>query len=177
MERTLDADWVHEFGRRYTAAWNARDPSRVDELLHDDVVWREPSMREPARGIAQVNTFLEGMWRAFPDHRVQFLPWLEDPFISADGGACAVSWVSSGTFSGLMDPPGLAPTGLSFELDGMEVWRFRDGRLLTVQSFYDCLDLCRQIGVFPARGSVAEQVAVRLQRLSPVGLTLLRKGA
>ncbi|MGH2728878.1 MAG: ester cyclase [Actinomycetota bacterium] len=177
MERTLDADWVRDFGLRYAAAWNVRDPDRVAELLDEDIVWREPSLGEPARGLPAVVDVLEKMWRAFPDHRVQFLPWLEDPFISADGGACSVSWVSTGRFTGFMVPPGLAPTGLSFELDGIEVWRFRNERLLTAQSFYDVLGLCRQIGLFPARGSVAEQVAVHLQRLTPMGLTLLRKGA
>ena len=88
-----------------------------------------------------------------------------------------MSWISTGTFDGIMDPPGIAPTGRSFEMQGMDVWRFREGRLWAIQSWYDLLGLCREIGVMPARGSAAERLAVQLQRLRPVRLALLRKSA
>jgi SnoaL-like polyketide cyclase len=179
MPPMLDIDWVRRFGGRYGEAWNAQDPGRIEPLIDEEIRWRDPAMHEPAEGIAAVTSYLMTIWRAFPDHHVEFLPWLEDPFISADGGAFAVSWMSTGTFTGDMDPPGLAPTSRGFSLEGMDVWRFRDGRLWTVQSRYDLLGFCRQIGLLPARGSPTERMAVYLQRLSiPASrFSLTRSGA
>ncbi len=176
MPPALDIDWVRHFGRRFGDAWNSQEPRRIESLLDYEVRWRDPALQEPAAGVAAVQAHLKSIWRAFPDHRVEFMPWLEDPFISADGGACALSWLSTGSFVGEMDPPGLAPTGRSFSLEGMDVWRFRDGRLWTVQSWYDVLGLCRQIGVLPPRGSTAERMTIHLQRLRPLRLPLIRQG-
>ena len=177
MNSELDIRWVQDFGTRYEDAWNSQQPRLIEPLVDVEIRWRDPALPQPATGLREVQEFFESIWRAFPDHHIDFLPWLEDPFISADGGACAVSWQSTGTFTGEMDTTSLKPTNRSFHLDGIDLWRFRNGRLWTVQSFYDLLGFCRQIGVLPARGSATERIALHIQGLRPVRLALLRKGA
>jgi len=71
-----------------------------------------------------------------------------------------------GTFSGApIDPPGFAPTGLTMEVTGVDLWEFRDGRLCRYRAFYDMNDLARQLGIVPPPGSRAERGMVALQRL------------
>jgi hypothetical protein len=70
-----------------------------------------------------------------------------------------------GTMSGPLDPPGFAPTGRSMEVEGVDLWTMRDGRIARYRAFYDVNDLARQLAIAPSPGSRAEQAMVRLQRL------------
>ena len=66
---------------------------------------------------------------------------------------------------GHIDPPGFAPTGASFKVDGVDLWTMRDERIARYRAFYDLNDLVRQLGILPPAGSRAERVTVALQRL------------
>jgi hypothetical protein len=48
----------------------------------------------------------------------------------------------------------------------MDRSEIREGRLARHQIFWDMVELGRQIGAFPARGSVAENLTRRLQHLA-----------
>ena len=51
------------------------------------------------------------------------------------------------------------------EVDGVDLWTMRDGRIALYRAFYDMNDVARQLGIVPAPGSRAEQAMVALQRL------------
>jgi hypothetical protein len=70
-----------------------------------------------------------------------------------------------GTMKGPLDPPGFAPTGRSMEVEGVDLWMMRDGRIARYRAFYDINDLARQLGIAPPAGSRADRAMVRLQRL------------
>jgi hypothetical protein len=49
---------------------------------------------------------------------------------------------------------------------GMDRSEIREGRLARHQIFWDMVELGRQLGAFPQRGSRAERLTRRLQRLT-----------
>lgn len=163
---TMTDEALLEFGLRYLQAWNDRDADAVLACLGDDVVWDDPAMeRRPARGREAARDFCEMSWRAFPDLRITETPGAPAMMVAGDRTAVAIPWRLEGAFLGPLDPPGFAPTGRPFAVDGIDVWRFRGGLLAEVRSLYDLMDWSRQIGIVPGPGSAASRMLVAGQRL------------
>ena len=147
---------------RYQQAWNGRDVEAMAPLLADDIVWADPALPVPARGIAEVQEFMRTSWQIFPDLR---FGEPDPPHLSIAGERIAWAWWMEGTMLGSIDPPGFAPTGKAMHVDGVDLWELRGGRIARYRAFYDMNDLARQLGLVPAPGSGAEKMAVRMQRL------------
>ena len=155
--------WLHLFVVDYLAAWNNHDPQAVASLVAEDVVWEDPSLAEPARGRREVADFVAATAVSFPDYRF------------SEPGAAALSenrmvvylpWRMTGTNTGPIDPPGFAPTGRTFSIEGVDICQFRGGLIWRYRASYDFADLGRQLGLAPTRGGLAERAMVRLQRLA-----------
>ena len=153
---------LRTFVDRYLAAWNARDPDALSQLITDDVVWADPALAEPARGIPAVQEFMRASTRAFPDLR---FGEPDPPVLAGTGDAVLWAWHMEGTHRGAIDPPGFAPTGRTMRIEGIDQWTMRDGQIARYRAFYDMNDLARQLGIAPPAGSRAEQAMVALQRL------------
>src|SRR5690242_20432287 len=150
------------FTSRYIQAWNACDTGAIAELVTDDIVWADPALPEPARGVPAVQDFMRESFRAFPDLR---FGEPDPPTLAIAGDVVFWSWQMQGTHRGAIEPPGFAPTGKRMEVEGVDRWTMRDGRIATYRAFYDMNDLARQLGIVPAPGSRAERGMVALQRL------------
>jgi steroid delta-isomerase-like uncharacterized protein len=153
---------VQAFTQRYSAAWNACDTDTMAELLTDDIVWADPALPEPARGIPAVQEFMRTSFQIFPDLRFSEP---EPAHLTTDGDLISWAWTMEGTFRGPIDPPGFAPTGKRMKVDGVDLWRMRDGRIQDYRAFYDMNGLVRQLGILPEPGSRAERMTAALQRL------------
>jgi steroid delta-isomerase-like uncharacterized protein len=132
------------------------------QMLTDDIIWADPALPEPLRGVAAVQEFMRASFRTFPDLR---FGEPDPPHLSAAGDQVAWAWIMRGSMRGSADPPGFAPTGRRMQVDGVDLWRIRDGRITRYRAFYDTTDLARQLGIAPQAGSRAERAAVALQRL------------
>ena len=153
---------LRAFTERYAAAWNGCDVDAMAEMLTDDVVWADPALTEPARGIPAVQEFMRVSFRAFPDLRFSE----PDPtHLTVTGDLVAWAWRMEGTMRGVVDPPGFAPTGRRMRVDGVDLWRMRDEQIADYRAFYDMTDLARQLGIMPSSGSRAERATVALQQL------------
>jgi predicted ester cyclase len=131
-------------------------------MLTDDIVWTDPALPEPARGIPAVQEFMRFSFRAFPDlHFSEADP----PHLTATGDLVSWAWTMQGTMRGPVDPPGFAPTGRRMRVSGVDLWGIRGGRIGDYRAFYDAMELARQLALIPARGSRAERATVALQRL------------
>jgi steroid delta-isomerase-like uncharacterized protein len=153
---------LSDFTERYGAAWNACDTDAMAELITDDIVWVDPALPEPARGIPAVQEFMRTSFQIFPDlHFSEPDP----PKAAINGELIAWAWTMEGTFRGPIDPPGFAPTGKRMKIDGVDLWQMRDGRIYDYRAFYDMNELVRQLGILPEPGSRAERMTAALQRL------------
>jgi len=149
------------FVERYLAAWNSCDTAAMAQLIADDIVWADPALPEPARGVPAVQEFMRTSARAFPDlHFGEPDP----PALAASGGVVLWAWSMKGTHRGPIDPPGFAPTGRSLRVEGIDQWTMRGGRIAGYRAFYDMNEVARQLGIVPAPGSRAERGMVALQR-------------
>ncbi len=151
--RELVASWLD--------AWNSHDSDRVLNFLTDDVEARDDSWPRPMRGHDQVREFLEALWRAVPDMTFELL---DGPYVIPDEPRASFHWRGTGTFTGRMDPPGFAPTGRRWEIDGADFHEYRDGRISRLRVVFDLMSVSRQLGVMPAAGSRAERAMAAAQR-------------
>ncbi|HEX5851951.1 MAG TPA: ester cyclase [Solirubrobacteraceae bacterium] len=156
------ASEVREFVERYQAAWNGCDTAGMAQLITEDIVWADPALPEPARGIPAVQEFMRTSFRAFPDLR---FGEPDPPALAVAGDVILWGWYMEGTHRGSIEPPGFAPTGRSMKVEGVDHWTMRDGRIARYRAFYDMNDVARQLGIVPAPGSRAERGMVALQRL------------
>lgn len=150
------------FCARQLAAWNDHDAAAMADLVTDDVVWEDPALPAPARGPAAVQEFMRDVWVMFPDLRFDET---DTPHRTAGGDQVAWRWRMRGTNTGPIDPPGFAPTGRTIEIEGVDLWTMRDGRIARYRAFYDFNELAVQLGLAPAPGSRLEQALATLQRL------------
>ena len=143
-------------------AWNGCDTDAMAQLITEDIVWADPALPEPARGVAAVQEFMRASLRAFPDLR---FGEPDPPTLAVDGEVVLWAWSMEGTHRGAIDPPGFAPTGRPMRVEGVDEWTMREGRIARYRAFYDMNDLARQLGIVPPAGSRAERGMVALQRL------------
>jgi steroid delta-isomerase-like uncharacterized protein len=132
------------------------------QLISDDIVWADPALPEPARGVPAVQEFMRVSARAFPDLRFSEP---SPPVLAVSGDEVLWAWRMEGTHRGAIDPPGFAPTGRTMRVEGIDQWTMRDGRIARYRAFYDMNDLARQLGIVPGPGSRGERAMVALQRL------------
>jgi steroid delta-isomerase-like uncharacterized protein len=156
----LDERFAREFTERYGEVWNSHDADLIEPLVTEDIVWLDPALPEPARGVEEVKEFMRTSWAAFPDLRFTPGPMWLDPHEDSMTWA----WRMEGTNSGPLEPPGFAPTGRRIDVDGIDVWDFADGRIERYRAYYDMALVARQLGVMPSPGSRGERVGVMLQR-------------
>jgi predicted ester cyclase len=112
-------------------------------------------------GHAEVREFLDALWRAIPDMTFDLL---EGPYVIPGEPCASFHWRGAGTFTGPMHPPGFAPTGRRWEIDGVDFQEYRDGRISRLRVAFDMMSVLRQLGLLPAAGSRTERAMAAVQR-------------
>jgi steroid delta-isomerase-like uncharacterized protein len=158
----IDPGELRPFAERYLDAWNSRDPSAVGACVTEDVFWEDPALPGPARGRQEVEAFVALTRTGFPDYEFSELA---PPAIAEDGLTAYVPWVMTGTNTGPLDPPGFAATGKRIEIEGIDRWQFRGGRIARYRACYDFAEMARQLGLLPPRGGTLERMGASAQRL------------
>lgn len=145
-------------------AWNTRNLDKLLSYLTEDIIWDDPAMVEPAYGHDAVKKFALSLWHAIPDF--QYIP-TDEPFISKDRTKIIQPWKISGRMLGSLDPPGFAPTGRMFEINGFDHMEFRDGKLCHCITRFDGIHLAQQLGLLPTTpesGTLKARIGVLVQR-------------
>jgi steroid delta-isomerase-like uncharacterized protein len=158
----LDREWLDDFIARWQEAWNSHRPERLLELMTDDVVYDDSSWPETMVGHGDVRRFLDHTWLAFPDLAFEMT---DGPYVVPGAPKAAFYWQGTGTFSGPLDPPGLAPTGDRIEFEGLDAHDYRDGKVCRLRIVFDMMDVARQLGMLPKPGSRSERAAAAAQRM------------
>ena len=81
--------------------------------------------------------------------------------VVADGDQVAVRWTAKGTFAGPASYQGIEPTYSRLDLDGLDLFDLRDGKIVREHAYTDGATFARQIGLLPPAGSTAEQRMTR----------------
>lgn len=136
--------WVFDVLNTHTTA-----PLRG--VLADDVRDRLPT--RTLRGPAAVTGWFDALFAAMPD-----AVWTIEAMAAQDA-TVFVRWRMTGTHTG-GEFEGLAATGTRVDLDGVDQFVVRDGRVVTNFVVFDQMQFARQVGLLPAEGSRPE-VALR----------------
>jgi predicted ester cyclase len=95
--------------------------------------------------------YFENLFGAFPDFELEALE------IAASGNNAGVRWRATGTFTGPARFQGLAPTGARIELEGCDMLRIEDEKIVENNAYTNGAQLAQQLGVLPAEGSLGER--------------------
>jgi len=122
-------------------------------------------LHPPARGRQAVRAFADSVLAAFPD----FEYTIQHPLcVSPDQTRCVALWKIAATHTGMLSPPGFAPTGRCASFQGIDVIVFRGERISRITTFFDPIQAAEQLtGMtlrFPA-GSFRERLVVLVQRV------------
>ena len=122
-------------------SWEAVDnPDLIDEVYAADLVWHEPD--QDIQGYEQAKQFVSTFFAAFPDLNIS----VED--LIAEGEKVVSRYTFRGTHQGETEEFG-PPTGRTFELEGISMHRFEDGKIVEEWEAYDNLSLLQQLGLAP----------------------------
>ena len=155
---------LREVADRWMEGWNAKDADVLVAQIADDLHYYDPAWPEIMRSADDVRAFTSAVWKAVPDMHFEETRGM---FPNVDGTVACVPFHMTGTFTGRLDPPGFAPTGDRFELDGVDVFELGpDGRITRLDTHYDQMGLARKLGIMPAHGSRAEKISARVQNLT-----------
>jgi hypothetical protein len=143
-----------DFFGRWETAWNTHDLDLLGTLVAEDIVCKDPAMfGQRVESRAEFRAFIETLFRAFPDVHFEGTGAL---YLALEGNGIALPWRMKGTFTGEMavwsknpgsEPATTAPTGRAFDLEGVDLYEFRDGLLADYSIVYDLLGFSAQIGL------------------------------
>ena len=112
----------------------------VDTLFAVDAVDHDPAP-DQGPGREGYRTFFHSLATAFPDAH------LEPVASVADEDSIAFAYTLTGTHRG--DFQGIAPTGKSIEVRGLQIGRFENGQIVERWGSSDQLGILQQIGAAP----------------------------
>lgn len=129
-----------EIIRRFELAFRASDAA-IDEFCDPALI----DHNAPHGDQATLDDFKEkiaGMRAIFPD--------LEEDMkdIIADGDTVATRWVLTGSLQ--QDFMGVTASGQAINVEGMNVYRLKDGRVTDIWTQFDAVGLMQQIGAMPS---------------------------
>lgn len=149
-----------DVAQQYFDAWNQRDPVAIVANFAEDGTYCDPTVAQGVSGPALV-AYTSGLFAAFPDLAFEVVSAAE-----VDEHTVAAQWLMRGTNSGpLLGGP---PTGKTVALPGADFITVVDGKVLSVQGYFDQKTFVEQLGlqaiVQPyAMGPVSFGVATSLQ--------------
>jgi steroid delta-isomerase-like uncharacterized protein len=127
--------------RLFGEVWNKGRVAVADELFAPTYHHHDSTMSDVGRGPESEKKRVTLYRNAFPDIRFT----IED--LLAEGETVVARWSCRGTHKGEFD--GIAPTGKQFNITGLSIARFTNGKMFEGYVNWDALSLMQQLGVVP----------------------------
>jgi steroid delta-isomerase-like uncharacterized protein len=129
--------------RFYETALNAGDVTVLDELATPDYEEHDP-LPGQGTGLEGLRDRVRTIVEAFGQHFT-----VED--MIAEGDRVVARWTGSGTHVG--EFMGIPPTGKSFTISGIDIYRMAEGKMAEHWHVVDQLALLGQLGLLPEQES------------------------
>ena len=130
--------------RLFEEVWNKGHVQVADELIAPTYTHHDSSTPDVGRGPEAEKKRVNLYRNAFPDIRFT----VED--IITEGETVVARWSSRGTHKGELN--GIAPTNKQFNITGVSIARFTNGKMFEGFVNWDALGLMQQLGVVPELG-------------------------
>ena len=143
--------------RLFEEVWNKGHVSVADELFAPSYNHHDSSTPDVGRGPESERKRVTVYRHAFPDIRFT----IED--LLAEGETVVARWSCRGTHKGELN--GLDPTGKQFNMTGVSIARFTNGKMFEGYVHWDALSLLQQLGVVPELGRARAVAAARRRSL------------
>jgi steroid delta-isomerase-like uncharacterized protein len=137
--------------RLFEEVWNKGNVAVADELFAPIYTHHDTATPDVGRGPEGEKKRVTLYRTAFPDIRFT----IED--MLAEGETVVARWSCRGTHKGELS--GIAPTGKQFNIAGVSIARFTNGKMFEGYVNWDALALMQQLAVVPELGK-AQAVAV-----------------
>jgi steroid delta-isomerase-like uncharacterized protein len=125
---------------RYFKAWNEHQPDDVPATFTDDGTYTDPNVTGPPLSGSALSAYARAMFEGFPDLRFDIVGEVAGP-----GGSATIHWLMHGTNDGPLR--GAPPTHQAVALPGVDLITTVDGRLRSVEGFFDRQTLAEQLGL------------------------------
>ena len=123
----------------YFDVWNRRDADAIAATFADGGTYSDPNAPDGLTGQA-IAEYAGGLFAAFPDLSFDILS-----HAPAGDGMVAAQWMMRGTNTGSLR--GNPPTGGTIALPGADFIAVEDGKVRSVQGYFDQGNLMRQLGL------------------------------
>jgi steroid delta-isomerase-like uncharacterized protein len=130
--------------RLFGEVWNKGHVAVADELFAPTYHHHDSSTPDFGRGPESEKKRVTLYRHAFPDIRFT----IED--LLAEGETVVARWSCRGTHKGELH--GMAPTGQRFNITGLSIARFTNGKMFEGHVNWDALSLMQQLGIVPELG-------------------------
>jgi len=158
---------LEELASLWREAWTSGEREAFAACCAVGVRYEDPLAAEPLEGLEAIAEHAGRYRDAFPDLRIEPSG---QPVVEQHSGC--VPWRLAGTHKGALG--GLPPTGRFVVVQGMHYLELADGRVRRARGFFDLYDVAVQLGLLPARGSLAETALLLMRGF---GLRSLRPRA
>lgn len=132
---------------------NQRNLDALCEYWADDIVNFWPFTTY--RGAAEVRAYFAELFAAVPDCQIH----VEKN--AGEGDTVFVRWRLNGTATG-QPWRGIECSGTRLDIQGVDCFTVRNGKVVQNIIFFDQLDFARQIGLMPPEGSFIDQMGLKL---------------
>jgi steroid delta-isomerase-like uncharacterized protein len=126
---------------------NNHDVSGLKPFWTAETVERFPD--RTCRGTEEIASYFEDTFAALPDMRIEPISIVEQ------GDDVFAHWHLTGTHTGAVQ--GIEGTGKRIELDGIDHFVLRDGKVVSNFVVFDQMQYSRQLGILPAQDSVGDK--------------------
>jgi steroid delta-isomerase-like uncharacterized protein len=147
---------VDELFDAWERAWSGRDPARFEPLCAEAFSYEDPLTAEPLDGWRALASHAQGLWRAFPDARVN----ATGERLTDGHYACAPCKLL-GTHRGRVG--NVTPTGRFIVVHAVVYAELAGERLLRARAVFDLHGAARDLGVLPRPGTVGDKALLMLR--------------
>jgi len=98
-----------------------------------------------------IRAYFSELFAAFPDWQFEVVD------LVGSGELAAARWRVRATFTGPGRFQGIAPNGKQVELEGCDMFRVADEKIVENNAYTNALQLAQQLGLMPPRGSAGER--------------------